>query len=106
MRSLAESSRVKKTLITSIEAQRLKGIATRLFFEFKRFFNLYAKEIEGKGRQLGEETTPTPYRASIEDGYLQIFIATGCTEASYIDEITERQVQQCMEERCKHKITR
>lgn len=64
---------------------------------------MYEKQIEEKSRQLKEDIIPTSYRASIEDDDLEIFLAAEWIETSSIDEITERQVQLCVEERCNHK---
>lgn len=56
-----------------------------------------------KARQLKEEIVPTSYRASIENEDLRTFIGTGWVEANFTDELTERQIQQCVDDRCKRK---
>lgn len=97
-------STVKETVINCLEAPSLRGVSTRHFIEFKRLRLLYEKQIEEKSRQLKEEIVPTSYRASIEDDDLRTFITAGWIEANSIDELTERQIQECVESRCHRPI--
>lgn len=95
---------VRETVINCIEAPRLKGLSTGEFIEFKKLRDLYEKQIEEKSRHRKEEIFATSYKASIEDDDLEIFIAAGWIEASSVDEIAERQIVQCIEERCKREV--
>lgn len=55
-------------------------------------------------RNLKDEVVPTSYRASIEDENLETFIADVWIEAKDLEEISERQTQEFVEESCKRKI--
>lgn len=68
-----------------------------------RLRNVYEKRLEEKARILNEKILPTSYRASIEDKDLETLIAVDWIEASCIEEITERQIYECVEERFKQK---
>lgn len=105
MNTQANNGTVRETVISCLEAPRLKGVSTRQFIEFKRLRDLYEKQVEEKSRNLKEDIVPTSLRASIEDDDLNIFIAAGWIDAESIDTITERQILQCIEERCKRVTT-
>lgn len=94
-------STIKETVIRCVEAPRLKGVSTRNFIEFKRLRELYEKQIEEKGTQLQGDIIPTSYRACIEDVDLEIFLAAGWIKAPSIDQLTEAQIRQCIDERRK-----
>lgn len=97
MATTERNGTVKETIINCLEAASLRGISTRHFIELKRMRELYERRIEEKGRQSNKEIVPTSIRALVEAKNLKIFIAAGWIEASSIDGITKRQMQECVE---------
>lgn len=92
-------------MIACVEAPRLNEIATSQFIESKCLRTLYKKQVREKSKQLKENPIHTSYRASIEDGDLMIVVAAGWVDSASIDELTETQIQQCLDDRCKQEIT-
>lgn len=103
MEANGRGSSVEETVISCLEVTRLRGISTCQFIEFKRLRELYEKQVAKKSKQLKEYLIPTSYRASIEDDGLRIFVAARRVEWPSIDELTQRLVQQCIDNRCKRK---
>lgn len=95
----------RETVISCVEAPRLKGVSIRQFIEFRRLRDLYEKQVLEKRRHIKEDIIPTFLRASIEDDDLRICIAAGWIDASSIEQITEEQIRQCIDERCKRETT-
>lgn len=65
---------VKQTVITCMEAQRLKGRAASQFIEFNRWRDFYEKQLSEQCNQTSKTNSPTSYKASIEDDDLGVFI--------------------------------
>lgn len=59
--------------------------------------------MKEKSRNLKEEVVPTSYHASIVDEDLDTFIVAGWIEAKDLEDLTERQIQECVEKRCERK---
>lgn len=97
-------STVRESVITCIEAPRLKGISIKGFIEFKRKSDTYERQIEKKSRQIKEALIPTSLNAFIEDEDHQIFILAGWLETLSVDETAERQIKECVDETCKQKV--
>lgn len=93
---------VTEAVITCLEASRFKGIFVKDFIEFKRYVEIYENQLKEKGQQLKEDIGPTSHKETIEDDGLHIFISAGWIEGNSIDEITGRQLQQCVDQRYKH----
>lgn len=96
---------MNEAVINYVEAPRLKKISVRQFVESKRPREHQETEREEQPRHLKEEIVPASCRASIDDDDLKIFISAGCIESSSIDELTEPQIEQCLERRCKTETT-
>lgn len=96
---------VKETVISCVEAPRLKGISTRHFIEFMRLIKLYEKQIEVKWKHLKEDIIPMSHRALIKDDDLKNFIAVEWVQCSSMDELSKMQIKQCVDERSKREVT-
>lgn len=96
----SENALAKETVINCIEASIIKAVATRHFIDFDKLGEWSEKKIEEKSMQLRENIVPTSYNTLIGKNNLVVFIADEWIEASFIDEITEQEVQQRLEERC------
>lgn len=96
---------IRETVISSVETLRLKGVSIQQFINFKKPRDLYEKQIEESSRYLKEEVIATSLRVSMENENLKIFIAAGWIEAPSLDEVTERQIEHCIEERCSRSLT-
>lgn len=92
-----KNATVEETALNCIGTLILKGDATHHFIELKQLLEVYEKQIEKKRRQLRKTIVPTSFKASIENGDLEIFIAAEWIEAYSINEVTEQQVQECIE---------
>lgn len=103
MTTLIREITVKETIIDCLEDPSVISRSTSHFREFKSLHKLYEKQIEEKAQQWKEEVVPTFYTASIEDEDLKTFQAAEWVEANFIDKITERQIQQCVEGQWKRK---
>lgn len=104
MHSGKKKATVKKTVINSLEAPRLRGVAAHHFVEFKQLWELSEKQIYENDKPLREAIKPTSYKALIDIDDLEIFIEVERIEAIFIDEITEGRVQQYVEEQYKRKL--
>lgn len=104
MNSQEGNKPVKETVIQCVKAPGLKGVSTRHLIEFKRQKKLYEKQIKENARQLKLEKMPTSYKTCIEDDHLKIFIVAGWVGALSIDVLTESQILDCIEERCKKEV--
>lgn len=100
----AESSTVKETMVTCIEAPRLKRISIKHSIDFKGNGEFYQERIIEKERQLREGIVFTSCRASMEDVNLQsihICPMGRSTICSFVHDMTVRQTRHCVEEWCK-----
>lgn len=96
---IERNSTVRETVINCVEAPRLRVIFTTHFIAFKRLPELYKKGIEENSRHLKEDIIRTSYRASIKEDNLKTSTAPGSIEADYIDELSKRLIQQCVEKK-------
>lgn len=83
----------------------MKRVSIKQFIEFKRLRNLYEKRVLEKARHLKEDIIPTSLRALIEDDDLIICIAAGWINATSLEKITEKQIEECVDERCNRETT-
>lgn len=97
--TMGGTSTVKQTIVTNLEAPRLKGVSTKEFNQFFRLRELYEKQIAERNREPGLNLTATSYRASIDDSDLRIFLTAGWVEATDISSITEEQLRECVKKR-------
>lgn len=103
IRSPERNSMVRETAINCREAPRLRGNSTKQFIAPKRLLRLYEKQIEEKSRHLKEDIIPTSYRTCIKEDDFRTIFAAGWIETNSIEKLTERPIEQCVEERCKCK---
>lgn len=99
----ANGTTVRQTIVSSIEAPKLRGVSTKHFIEFRKNRELYEKQINEKNQEPGTRVPLISYKSSIENADLNIFIAAGWVSAATIDHITELQIRQCIEDRC-HRV--
>lgn len=96
---------VKQTIVSNLEAPRLRGVSTQHFTTFLKERELYEKQLEEKNKDPGFKVSPTSYRASIDDEDLKIFITANWISASSVDEITEEELQKCVHSRAVREIS-
>eukprot|EP00737_Agarophyton_chilense_P000949 gb/GEZJ01001057.1/.p1 GENE.gb/GEZJ01001057.1/~~gb/GEZJ01001057.1/.p1 ORF type:complete len:583 (-),score=92.79 gb/GEZJ01001057.1/:1849-3597(-) len=101
--STSNSTTVRQTIISNLEAPRLQGVATKHFTYFLKLRELYEKQISEKNRELGLTITPTSFKASIDDSLLKIFITAEWISATAVSEITEDELTKCIKERASFK---
>lgn len=104
MNASGNSKTVRETVINCVKALKLRSISTQHFIEFKCRRELYQKQLEEKGRHLGEESLAFFYKASMEDENLRFYIANGWIEASSIGKLTESQIKTSIGEKRKRKV--
>jgi len=97
--NMSGESTVKQTIVTNLEAPRLKGVSTKDFNQFFRLREIYEKQIQERNREPGLNLNPTSYRASIDDSDLRIFLTAGWVEAADISSITEDDLKEGVKKR-------
>lgn len=95
-----EGKSVKQTIITNVEAPRLRGVSVKHFIEFCKLQELPEKQILEKSIQTDSEITAPSIKASVEDADLETFIAAGWIRANNIEGITEEQLILCIKQKC------
>lgn len=95
---------VKQTILTNIEAPRLKGISTKDFIAFKRDRELYEKQVNEKNKDPNNKIPLTSVLASIDKRFLKTFIAAQWISVDSIDKITDALVTNCIESRTSREI--
>lgn len=89
---------VRETVISCVEAQRLREVLVWQFIQFKWLWDLYEKQTEEKSRHVKEEIVATSLKESKDDEDLEIFLAIGWIAAASIDKITKSQIKECINE--------
>lgn len=79
-------------------------VAISHFTKFKRFRDVYEKQIENKNTHLREDNVLTSYKTSVQIDDLENSIAVGWMKDLSTDKITIRKVQQCADDMCKQQI--
>ena len=94
---MSQSNTVRQTIVTNLEAPRLRGVSTKDFVQFKKARDLYEKQVAEKNREPGVSITPTSYLASIEDAFLRTFVAAKWVPVASISDIQEEHLVACVE---------
>lgn len=100
MANIAKSStNVRQTIISSVEAPRLRGVSTNHFIDFKKRREIYEMQIVEKNTDPATNIPLVSYKVSIENADLRLFIAAGWIQAPSIENITEMQIRKCIQDR-------
>lgn len=95
---------IKKTFTQFVETPRLKEVSTLHFIQFKSLRKLYENQITEKCRKLKNKIIPTSYRTCKEYNDLKLFIVAEWIRTPSIYELKKRQIQSCIEDRCKNEL--
>lgn len=94
-----------ESINNSVEAPQLKELFINHFFKFKCRSDLYKKQVLDGAKHLNESIIPTFFRVSMEKDDLSICFASGSKNATSLEEEAEKQIEQCINERCKREAT-
>lgn len=90
---------IRQTIISTIEAPRLRGVSTKHFIDFKKRRELYEKQIEEKNKDSATSIPLVSYKSSVENADLRLFIAARWVPVDTIEQITELHIRQCIQDR-------
>lgn len=74
-----------------------------MFSKSSDFLN-YIEADQRIGKKVKRGHRANSIQSMTEDDGLKLFPAAGWIEASSVDEVAERKIQPCVEERCKHRV--
>lgn len=94
-----DGSTVRQTIVETLEAPRLTGIATADFLALKQTRTIYERRVQEKSVNQGIEIPTTSYRKSMENPVLKIFVTAQWVPVSTVNEITKAHLKQYVDER-------
>jgi len=87
---------VRQTIVETIEAPRLDGIAISDFVRFKEDRLIYERRIEEKNLEPNFQVQLTTYKDSIESTLLELFALGDWVPVDTVAEITEQHLKDCI----------
>ena len=93
------TGRIRQTIIHTLEAPMLQGISLQHFVDFKRKRDLYELRVEEKNREDGVQITPTSNRSSMDTILLRTLWRAKYIFADSVEDITEKDIRKCVEEK-------
>ena len=90
---------VRQTIVETLEAPRLTGVSTGDFVKFKNSREIYERRLEAKNRDDSVNVPATSYRDCVDELVLGLMIRASWVKADSIDEITEKQIEECVNKR-------
>lgn len=94
---------IRQTIVETIEAPRLSGIKTEDFVRFKQKREIYVRRVNEKNSDTTTQIQLTTYRDSISKPILRLFVLGDWVAAETVDDITEQQLQECINEKARVK---
>lgn len=90
------SRMVKQTILSNIQALRLRGVLTKHFIKLKMPKEYYGKQVHEKNQDLNTNIVPLSLEVCFDDADPWTFLASYWIKASYIGEWAEQKIGKCV----------